>query len=150
MLEARCIPLDSQPALDAVVRLDLSQLQHVGLFRCSLSPASLPALKRMLESRSLTGLCLWNGDAPLFVGAAMAVFCAALRASRLVRLELGGMRLWESHADGLAVIAACTSHPPLRTISFASNDLEDAPGRAAVDAALDALQASSPGLYRRG
>jgi len=56
------------------------------------------------------------------------------------------MCLWESHTDSLAVIAACTGHPTLRDISFWGNDLEHAPGRAAIDAALDALEASIPGL----
>jgi len=48
------LDLDSQPALDAVVNLAVSQLQHLTLVCCGLSPASLPALTRMLESRSLT------------------------------------------------------------------------------------------------
>jgi hypothetical protein len=57
------------------------------------------------------------------------------------------MRLWESQADGLAVIAACTGHPTLRTISFEYNALGVAPGRAAINTALDALEASIPGLH---
>jgi hypothetical protein len=73
-------------------------------------------------------------------------FCTALRASRLIALFLHRMRLWESQADSLAIIAACMSHPTLRQIDFARNDLENAPGRAVIEAALDALQASIPGL----
>ena len=87
-------------------------------------------------------LVIDNDDVPLLVGAAVLAFCTALRASRLNALHLYDMRLWESQADGLAVIAACTGHPTLRDISFAHNDLEIAPGRAAIAAALDALQAS--------
>ena len=145
-LELWRVPLDSQLALDAVVHLATSQLQYVTLGGCSLSPASLPALTRMLASRSLTVLRIFNGDAPLLVGAAVPAFCAALRASRLVRLGLCNMRLWESQADGLAVVAACTGHPTLRTIDFWDNGLPNAPGRAVIDAALDALEASIPGL----
>ena len=122
------------------------QLQHVVLFRCSLSAASLPALTRMLESRSLTVLRIYNDHEPLLVGAAVPAFRAALRASRLVSLELFFISLWESQADGLAVIAACTGHPALRTLFLAFNGLADAPGRAAIEAALDALEASIPGL----
>jgi hypothetical protein len=129
-----------------VVNLAVSQLQYVRLFSCSLSPASLPALTRMLESRSLTVLCIYNNDAPLLVGAAVPAFCAALRASSLARLDLCFMRLWESQADSLAIIAACTGHPTLRTISFKYNDLGDAPGRAVIEGALVALQESIPGL----
>jgi len=140
------VPLDSQLALDAVVHLATSQLQYLCMENCSLSPASLPGLTRMLESRSLTVLCIWNGYAPLIVGAAVPAFCAALRASRLVSLELCRMCLWELQADGLAVIAACTGHPTLREISFMYNDIEDAPGRAVIEGALVALQESIPGL----
>jgi len=100
----------------------------------------------MLASASLTDLRIYNGYAPLFVGAVVPAFCAALRASRLVRLRLFGVRLWESLADGLAVVAACTGHPTLRTLYLEYNDLEHAPGRAAIEAALDALQAAIPEL----
>ena len=140
------VRLDIEPALDAVVSLAMSQLQYVILDNCSLSPNSLPALTRMFGSRSLSMLYIYNNDTPLLVGAAVPAFCAALRASRLVRLGLCNMRLWESQADGLAVVAACTGHPTLRTIDFWDNGLPNAPGRAVIDAALDALAASIPGL----
>ena len=100
----------------------------------------------MLASRSLTVLRIYNSNMPLLVGAAVPAFCAALRASPLVSLELCDMRLWESQADSLAIIAACTGHPTLRTISFEYNALGDAPGRAVIEGALFALQESIPGL----
>jgi len=136
--------LDNQPALNAVASLATMQLHQLILYGCRLSPASLPALTQMLESRALTVLRIYSLGAPLLMGAAVPAFCAALRASRLVELELCVMRLWESLADGMAVIAACTDHPTLREISFEFNDL-NVPGRAAIEAALDALQASIPG-----
>jgi hypothetical protein len=148
-LELWHVPLDSEPSLDIVVHLAISQLQVLTLEACSLSPASLPGLTRVLASRSVTQLCLDNVHEPLLVGAAVPAVCAALRACRLVSLYLNQMCLWESHADGLAVIAACTGHPTLRDISLRFNDLEDSPGRAAIDAALDALEASIPGLRLR-
>ena len=88
-----------------------------------------------------------NSNAPLRVAAVVPAFRPALRASRLVRLMLTGVRLWESLADGLAVVAACTGHPTLRALDFQGNGLERAPGRAAIDAALNGLQASIPGLH---
>jgi hypothetical protein len=91
-------------------------------------------------------LYIYNNDTPLLVGAAVPAFCAALRASRLVSLELCGICLWESQADSLAVIAACTGHPTLRAISFEFNALEAAFGRAVIEGALEALQESIPGL----
>jgi len=138
--------LDSEPALATVADLAISQLQRLSLSRCHLSPASLPSLKRMLGSSSLTDLRIYNGNAPLLVGAAVPAFCTALRSSRLDTLKLRGVQLWESLVDGLAVIAACTSHSTLRVLNFHQNGLELAPGRAAIEAALDALQASIPEL----
>jgi len=148
-LELIHVPLDSEPALGAVAHLAKSQLQHLLLHGCNLSPASLPGLTRMLESRSLSELIIEFSDAPLLVGAAVPAFCAALRSSRLIRLDLCFVRLWESQADGLAVVAACTGHPTLRMLFFNFNGLEHAPGRAAIDAALDALQASIPNVDMR-
>jgi len=80
------------------------QLQILALVGCHLSPASLPALMRILESCSLKALTIFNGNMPLFVGASVPAFCTALRASRLVRFAFHSMRLWESLADGLAVM----------------------------------------------
>jgi len=137
------VQLDSKPALAAVVDLAISQLQYLHISYCDLSLASLPALTRMLkQSRLLKVLRLFNGNVPLLVGADVLAFCAALSTARLGKLELEGVRLWESLADGLAVITACTGHPTLRTVSFQYNQLENAPDRAAIEAELDALELS--------
>ena len=100
----------------------------------------------MLASASLTDLRITMEHIPLLVGTAVPALCTALRAPRLVTLQLWGVLLWESLADGLAVVAACTGHPTLRTLDLQYNGLENAPGGAAVEAALDALQASIPEL----
>jgi len=138
------VRLDSEPVLSAVVNLaSARQLRFLILQQCNLSSASLPALTRMLESGSLLGLTIANGHVPLLLGAAVPAFCAALRAARLLKLELYAMRLWES--VGLAVIVACAGHPTLRTVNFVGNNL-NVPNRAGIEAALDALAASIPGL----
>jgi len=141
------VRLDSQPAMNAMVILATS-LQQLGMYGCSLSSASLPALSRMLESRSLAVLRIHNGSAPLLVGADVPAFCDAVRTSSLVRLILCSMRLWALHEDdGLAVVAACTGHPTIRTLYIDGNRLENAQGRADIETALDALEASDPGLH---
>jgi hypothetical protein len=109
-------PLDSEAALDAVVNLAVSQLQHLTLGNCSLSPASLPALTRMLESRSLTVLRIYNDVAPLLVGAAVLAFCAAMRASSLDRLEFAEC------ACGSHRRTAWPSSPPARAIRRCAHD----------------------------
>jgi len=138
--------LEYENALDAVVNLAIFKLTHLTMSFCNLSPASLPALTRMLGSGSLKELYICNGSAPLLVGAEMPAFCAALRASWLVELGLVGVDLWGSLEDGLAVVAACTGHPTLHALDFKYNDLDRARGRAAIEAALDALETSNAEL----
>jgi hypothetical protein len=141
------VQLDSQPALNAVVDLEISQLQRLQLRYCRLSPASLPALTRLLESGSgsaggsLTELVIYNNYDPLLEGAGVPAFCAALRASRLVKLKLAQMSLFNSLEDGLAVVAACTGHPTLRELDLSINYV-DAVAAPAIGAALAALVAA--------
>jgi hypothetical protein len=145
------VQLDSQPALNAVVDLAISQLQCLQLWDCRLSPASLPALTRLLErgsgsaGGSLTELVIYNNNNPLLVGAGVPAFCAALRASRLVKLTLRQLRLFVSLEDGLAVVAACTGHPTLRELDLSWNHV-DAVVLPAVGAALAALVAANSEL----
>jgi hypothetical protein len=144
------VQLDSLPALNAVVDLAISQLQFLQLWYCRLSPASLPALTRLLESGSgsaggsLTELVFIGGE-PLLEGAGVPAFCAALRASRLVKLWLRQMRLFDSLEDGLAVVAACTGHPTLRELNLSYNRV-NAVAAPAVGAALAALVAAESAL----
>jgi hypothetical protein len=144
------VHLDSQPALNAVVNLAISQLQRLQLDHCRLSPASLPALTRLLErgsgsaGGSLTEL-IYNNIYPLLEGAGVPAFCAALRASRLVKLTLNSMRLFDSLEDGLAVVAACTGHPTLRELDLIRNRV-NAVAAPAVGAALAALVAANSEL----
>jgi hypothetical protein len=143
--------LDSQPALNTLVDLAISQLQRLRLLGCNLSPASLPELTRLLErgsgseGGSLTELVIYNHNNPLFDGDGVPAFCAALRASRLVKLKLAQMSLFNSLEDGLAVVAACTGHPTLRELNLSIN-LVDAVASPAVGAALAALVAADSEL----
>jgi len=135
------VPLDSVPTLGAVVDLAISQLQRLSLSACGLSPASLPALTRMLmTSNALLSLHLSISRLPLLTGADVPAFCAALRASRLVELSLYSMHLWESLEDGLAVFAACAKHPTLRKLCLNMfNHTGEGPAPSAVGAALAML-----------
>jgi hypothetical protein len=134
------VPLDSVPTLGAVVDLAISQLQSLSLSACGLSPASLPALTRMLmTSNALLSLHLSISRLPLLTGADVPAFCAALRSSRLVELSLNSMHLWESLEDGLAVFAACAKHPTLRKLRLTFNQTDEGPAPSAVGAALAML-----------
>jgi hypothetical protein len=51
-----------------------------------------------------------------------AAFCAALRGSRLQKLSLSTVRLFDCVPEGLAVLEACTAHPTLTHLHLHSND----------------------------
>jgi hypothetical protein len=151
LLELCDVQLDSQPELDTVIDLAISQLHRLWLFGCNLSPASLPALARLLErgsgseGGSLTELVIDNNHSLLLVGAGVPAFCAALRASRLDNLVLSGVSLFDSLEDGLAVVAACTGHPTLRDLNLSYNHV-NAVAAPAIGAALAALVAAESAL----
>jgi len=134
--------LIDEPTLGAVVNLAISQLHYLELEQCTLSPAVVPALAQILQRGSLKGLRVFFPTPilagapnivfdenyvvpPILIGDAVPFFCEALRASRLVELELCGMGLWDSLDDGLAIISACVGHPTLRLCNFRHNRLND-------------------------
>lgn len=135
-LELWDAPLNNE-ALDAVVELAIMQLRHLQLFNARLSPASLPALTRMLERGSLSKLCIGNSDRALLQGPSLPPFCAALQTSTVVELELRRVDMWSSFSSGQSVIAACTAHQTLRSLDISGNSTEGQ--AAAVGAALASL-----------
>jgi hypothetical protein len=114
-------PLDAPAALDAVVDAALARrLRRVGLSYCSLSPASTPALARLLSSNALTALQC-NGSLLLDVPAAR-LLAAALRANAtLTSLMLRSMGLWREPGAGTDLLGALTGHTSLRTLSLSFN-----------------------------
>jgi hypothetical protein len=90
-LELDFVALDTPAALDAVVDAALARrMQMVALYSCGLSPASVPALIRLLACDALTTLACWC-MVLLDVPAARAL-AAALRANAtLTSLRLNTM-----------------------------------------------------------
>lgn len=149
--------LTDEATLGAVVNLAISQLHYLELEQCTLSPAMVPALAQILQRGSLKGLRVffptpseppyilavdWHGS-PIIIGDAVPFFCEALRASRLVELELCGMGLWNSLDDGLAIISACVGHPTLRLCNFSHNRLNDT-----IRDMLDVMRAEAAAGFR--
>jgi hypothetical protein len=135
------VPLNTPVALDAVVDAALARRMHtVALCECGLSPASAPALARLLSSDALTKLkCWWMHllDAP-----AARVLAAALRAnSTLTSLTLAFAGVFDDAAAGAELLGALTGHASLRMLSLRANSVEEADG-AAVGAALGVLVAA--------
>ncbi len=74
-------PLGTLAALDAVVDAAIGlRLPSLTLYLCQLTPASAPALARLISGGSLTDLYVWNGDRQLLDQPATALVADALRA----------------------------------------------------------------------
>jgi hypothetical protein len=139
LLEA---PLHTPAALDAIVAVALAnRFSVLALSRCRLSPASAPALARLLGGDTLRCMRIWNDDAPLLDAAAAQVLGDALHAnSTLHELLLLNSALWRNLAAAVTLLGAATGHRSLREVSLFSNPIGDA--QDAAGAALGALVAA--------
>jgi hypothetical protein len=129
-------------ALDVVVDAALARRMHtVTLDLCGLSPASVPALARLLGGTALTTLDCSYINLSLNAPTA-AVLAAALRAnSTLTSLTLRQAHLYDDAAAAAELLGALTGHASVQTLSLKGNRVADA-DRAAVGAALGALVAA--------
>jgi hypothetical protein len=140
------VPLDTPAVLDAFIDAALTRgLSHFIVKRCSLSPASVPALVRLLHSTTLACLTVAMNRQQLLDAAAAALLADALRANTtLHELWLDGVFFWSD--AGAAVVTALIAHPSLQQLHLTNNhvQVDDA---AAVGAALGALiAANAPAL----
>jgi hypothetical protein len=116
-------PLDAPAALDAVVDAALARsLSSVRLNGCRLSPASAPALARLLRGDTLTELDIHGGHDQLLDAPAAALLANALRANTsLTALTLHSIDLWRDAAAAAELLTALTAHPRLRLLDLSSN-----------------------------
>jgi hypothetical protein len=135
--------LGTAAAMDAVVDAALARRLHSVSFQfCNVSPASAPALARLLGGDAVTALeCSYMDrllDAP-----AAAVLAAALREnSTLTSLTLNNAGVFDDAAAGVALVGSLTGHASLQTISVRDNDVADA-DKTAVGESLGALVAAN-------
>ena len=110
--------LGDQTDMDALVTTSLALELEVFLPGCSLSPASVPALVRLLGSASLRRFCIWGGE---FLDHWPHVLSLreALRASSLTTLS---MHCFSAELPGhaLALLGALVGHPTLAELSMDS------------------------------
>jgi hypothetical protein len=137
--------LNTAASLDAVVDAALARrVQTVAVDGCRLSPASAPALARLLSSDALTTLeCRYSVllDAP-----AAAVLAAALRAnSTLTSLTLNHVRVFDDSVAAAELLSALSGHASLRLLSLRGN-YAIAAHQAAAGASLGALLAANARL----
>ena len=137
--------LQLEATVDVAIRLQLTRLD---LVCCSLTPANLPALTRLLASCPfLDSIFLSNDGQPLIVGAGVPAFCAALRGSSdLKSISLSDMSLWDALPDSIAVLDALTGHCSLTKLTIGMNRGSPLPNRVTVGAALGRLVAADSRL----
>ncbi len=117
-VELHAAELHTLVALDAVVDAALArEMTSVQLWNSRLSPASAPALARLLGAGTLTLLTLAQGGQPLDAPSAALLRDALLANSTLTCLSLRG-NLWRD-TDALATMfGALTGHVSLRTLNL--------------------------------
>jgi hypothetical protein len=138
-------PLGVPAALDEVVAFTLvRRLPSLWLCRCALSPASAPALARLLGGDALRELFLHNGDEEQLLDAPAATLLAnTLRTnSTLTHLTLEHVNLWSHPAAAELLLQAATAHPSLRKLELHGNYVDEA-SRARAGHALGALMAAN-------
>jgi hypothetical protein len=143
------VPLPTHAALDAVVDAALMRrLTALQFADCRLTPASAPALARLLGGGAIAQLHLWgHGDAAdaasLLDAPAATLLAGALRAnSTLTSLQLSHVNLWRDAEASATLLGALTAHPSLRTLSLCYEDVQEA-NRVAAGAALRVLLAAN-------
>jgi hypothetical protein len=134
-------PLNTPAALDAIVALAKRFSAPLALGDCRLSPASAPALARLLCGGALRMLYIQNNNELFLDAAAAAVLADALRANcTLDVLALLNSGLWHDPAVAVTLLGAVTAHCRLQTVCLSDliGDAQDAAG-----AALGALVAAN-------
>jgi hypothetical protein len=136
-------------AVDAAL---LRRIRSLELSSCHLSPASAPALARLLGGSALTQLDICNGGEQLLDAPAAALLADALRSnSTITKLSLYGVSLSYTYdvADATVLLGALTGHPSLHTLEVHDDGAEGAYGAALSATALGALVAANAPALRQ-
>ena len=134
--------------LDAVAAAAVAcRLQRMGLMQCRLSPASVPALARVIRGGVLTSVFIDNDHHQLLDEPAAAQLADAITASRtLAQLNMQRIDFWRAGPAAAAVLHALTGHPSVCELNLGVNIPH---GRAAAGAALGALVAANAPALRK-
>ena len=135
-------PLDSPAVIDSLFASALAvNLRDLDLPYCNLSPASVPALVRLIQGGALENLYINNGDVQLLNEATAVQLADAVAASRtLTRLKLAATRFWHDAPAVAVIMHALTGHPRLQEVDLSSNY---PPDERTAGAALGALVAAN-------
>jgi hypothetical protein len=143
------VSLDTPAVLDAFVSASVAQ-SITRVERCDLSPASAPALARLLGRGALARLDIMGDGVQLLDAPAAALLAAALRANTTLReLKLDDVGFWDVVDVGAALLTALEAHPSLRVLNLINNEAPaDVRAALAVGASLGALVAANAPALR--
>ncbi len=118
-------PLGTLAALNAAVdAARMLRLDSLTLIHCAITPASAPALARLISGGALTDLQVHNTGVQLLDQPAAALIADALRAnSTLTSLKLDCCRFGEDAAAAALVMGALTAHRTLRALHLCLNEM---------------------------
>ena len=123
------------------------QLRRVAFRNCGLSPASIPALARLIRDGSLTSVRIYNnGDEQLLDAPAAEQLGNAFAASRqLLEVVLYDVDLWHDADAAVVLLRSLTGNSSLQILDLGGNDPPDASIAAATLGAL--ILANSAALH---
>jgi hypothetical protein len=154
-LQVTDAPLNDPAALDAAIDMALQhRLTYLELNQCALSPASAPALARLVRGSALSTLVLEGSELTHLLDEPAAVLLgnALCANTTLTSVSVAFTGLFNDAAAVTALLGALTAHPSLQTLDlcFNHNPLAvHAPAAlAAADAALGALVAANAPALR--
>jgi hypothetical protein len=138
------VHLSAPGALDVVVDAAVTcRMERLSLSCCALSPASAPALVRLLRDGALSELRLWNCGTHMLDEPFAALLARALRANcTLTQLHFLDTELWRSPAAAAALMGALTGHASLRELDVGTYPGDEA---AEPDAPLTLEQSAAAG-----
>jgi hypothetical protein len=141
------VPLNTAAALDALVDAALARrLRAVVLYHCRLSPASAPALARLVDG-GLARLDIVRMQ-HLHVPAAQLLSNALRASTMLTSLTLCEVGLWLDPAAAVLLLGALTGHQSLRELDFSYNTAGTPVMQVIAGATLGALvAANAPALH---
>jgi hypothetical protein len=128
-------------ALDAVVDAALArEMTSLQMYNCRISPASAPALARLLSGGTLTELVMGQ-NTQLLDTPSVALLGDALRANSTLTSFALHWSLWHDTEAGAALLGALTGHVSLRKLNLSSHNVTAA--AAVAGGALSALVAAN-------
>jgi hypothetical protein len=144
------VPLDTAAALDALADDALARrLSAVRLMDCRLSPASAPALVRLVRGGlALLGIICSANAPPMLEMPAALLLSNALRASTtLTSVHLCRVALWHDPFAAVLLLGALAGHHSLRELDVSCNEAATPVMQAIAGAALGAVVgANAPAL----